>query len=113
MLAPVTAVRGNNDHGPWADEIAETELLAVGGTCIYVIHDINKLEIDPKAGGVRVIVAGHSHHPAMSEREGVLFVNPESAGPQRFRLPVAIGELRIDGHNIVVHTVALLAPVQH
>ena len=109
-LAPVTAVRGNNDHGPWADQIAETEMLAVGAIHVYVIHDFGKLEIDPKAAGVRVVIAGHSHHPTVSERDGVVFVNPGSAGPRRFRLPVAIGELRLDGHHVVARTLDLLTP---
>jgi uncharacterized protein len=109
-LAPVTAVRGNNDHGPWAERIVETQILAVGAINLYVIHDIGKLDIDPKAAGVRVVIAGHSHHRAVSERDGVLYVNPGSAGPRRFRLPVAIGELRINGKDVVARTMDLLAP---
>lgn len=112
VVAPVTAVRGNNDHGAWADQIAETGLLVVGATRIYVIHDIAKLDIDPKAVGVSVVIAGHSHHPAVRERDGVLHVNPGSAGPRRFRLPVAIGELRMNGKDIVARTIDLLAPNQ-
>jgi len=107
-LAPVTAVRGNNDRGPWADRIAETESLDIGGIRLYVIHDVAQLSIDPRAEGVRVVIAGHSHKPAVVERDGVLYVNPGSAGRRRFRLPIAAGELRIDGAHVAARTVELL-----
>jgi uncharacterized protein len=109
-IAPVTAVRGNNDFGPWVDRIAETERLKVGETFIYVIHDVAQIDIDPRAADVRVVIAGHSHHPSVRERDGVLFVNPGSAGPRRFRLPVAIGELLVEGRDVVARTIDLLAP---
>jgi len=108
-LAPVTAVRGNNDRGDWAEKIADTELISIGGVCLYVIHDLAALDIDPRAAGVRAVIAGHSHQPRVFEREEVLYVNPGSAGPRRFRLPIAAGELRIDGANVVARTVDLLA----
>ena len=109
-IAPVTAVRGNNDHGPWAEKLAETEMLKIGGMYLYVIHDLAQLDIDPQAAGVRVVIAGHSHRPSVRERVGVLFVNPGSAGPRGFRLPVSIGELRIDGSGVTARTIDLLAP---
>lgn len=99
-LAPVTAVRGNNDEGPWVNRIAEREVLRVEGVSIYVIHDRAELEFDPVSAGVQVIVSGHSHRPAMEERNGVLYVNPGSAGPRRFKLPIAAAELQITGASV-------------
>ncbi|AVQ81473.1 MULTISPECIES: metallophosphoesterase family protein [unclassified Variovorax] len=96
-LAPLTVVRGNNDREAWADGIAETELVEFGGVQLYAIHDLSQLGIDPAAVGVRVVVSGHSHKPKIEERGGVLYVNPGSAGPRRFKLPIAVAELRIDG----------------
>ena len=100
-IAPVTAVRGNNDLGPWAERIRETELFELGGVYLYAIHDLAQLDIDPCAAGVRVVVSGHSHKPVVSERDGVLFVNPGSAGPRRFKLPISIAELVINGDGRV------------
>jgi putative phosphoesterase len=94
-LAPVTAVRGNNDRGAWAESVRETELLRVGGVCVYAIHDLAELDIEPAAAGIHVVVSGHSHKPRVVERDGVLFVNPGSAGPRRFKLPVSVAELVI------------------
>lgn len=99
-IAPVTAVRGNNDTGSWSTRWPETETLCVGETIIYVIHDLAELAIDPVAAGVHVVVSGHSHVPKIRERDGVLFVNPGSAGRRRFRLPISLGELLIDGASI-------------
>jgi len=104
-LAPLTAVRGNNDHGSWADELAETELVRVGKILIYVIHDIAQLDVDPRAEGVHAVVSGHSHLPSVTEREGVLYVNPGSAGPRRFKLPIAAGELAIVGSMVSANIV--------
>jgi putative phosphoesterase len=94
-IAPVTAVRGNNDKGPWAKALRETEVLQVGGTRIYVIHDIAELDLDPAAAGFRVVVAGHSHRPRQELCDGVLYVNPGSAGPRRFNLPIAVARLEL------------------
>ena len=99
-LAPVTAVRGNNDRGGWAQRLRETELLRVGELSIYAIHDLAQLDIDPRAAGVRVVVSGHSHKPLVEERDGVLYVNPGSSGPRRFRLPIAAGELLVAGSSV-------------
>lgn len=95
LLAPVTAVRGNNDVGAWADAIAESETLEIAGVRIHVVHDVADLRRTPPPAGCRVVVAGHSHRPAIAEREGVVYVNPGSAGPRRFRLPIAVAELAI------------------
>jgi uncharacterized protein len=99
-LAPVTAVRGNNDRGAWAERLAETEWLQVGEIVIYAIHDLLQLDIDPQAAGVHVVVSGHSHQPHVERRDGVLFVNPGSPGPRRFRLPIAAGELIVQGTEV-------------
>ena len=95
-VAPVTAVRGNNDRGAWAAGLRESELVRLGEVLVYVIHDLAEIDLDPGAAGVQVVVSGHSHRPAIEQREGVLFVNPGSAGPRRFRLPISAGELTVD-----------------
>jgi uncharacterized protein len=94
-VAPVTAVRGNNDRFAGAQDIAESEAIEVGGCWLYVLHDLHELDLDPRAAGFAAVIAGHSHRPAIEERGGVLFVNPGSAGPRRFTLPVAVARLRL------------------
>jgi hypothetical protein len=94
-LAPLTAVRGNNDRGPWAEALPLTAFLQFGGIGIYVLHDIADLQRHPAPAGTRVVVTGHSHKPLVREEGGVLYVNPGSAGPRRFTLPISVGELRI------------------
>ena len=106
-LAPVTAVRGNNDRGPWANRLAETELLRVGDVLIHALHDLADLDIEPLAAGVHVVVSGHSHKPAIERREGILYVNPGSAGPRRFSLPVTVAELVLDGSSVAARIVRL------
>jgi putative phosphoesterase len=96
-IAPLTAVRGNNDGGAWARAIRGTETLELGGVAIHVIHEIALLEGDAAPGGFGVVVCGHSHRPAIETRGGVLYVNPGSAGPRRFTLPVSVGFLEVDG----------------
>jgi hypothetical protein len=103
-IAPVTAVRGNNDCGEWASGLREVELLQVEGVAILVVHELSGLVMEP---GVRVVVSGHSHRPSVEERGGVLFVNPGSAGPRRFKLPIALGELAIHGDQVTARTVWL------
>jgi putative phosphoesterase len=93
-IAPVIAVRGNNDTGPWAKSIPETQIVEASGTRIFVIHDLAMLTPDLTAG-VKVVVSGHSHKPLSHSRDGVLFVNPGSAGPRRFKLPVSVGRLSL------------------
>lgn len=99
-LGPLSAVRGNNDRGAWADGLPHTERVRIGQVDICVIHDLAQLDIDPVAAGVQVVVSGHSHRPSIETRQGVLFVNPGSAGPRRFRLPVAVGELVVRGTSV-------------
>ena len=96
-LAPVVAVRGNNDRGAWAEALAEYEAVEVNGTFVYVLHDLKELEIAPAAAGFRVVVSGHSHKPLVEERRGVLYLNPGSAGPRRFKLPVTVARLNVSG----------------
>ena len=100
-IAPVTAVRGNNDRGAWAHALPEATTLTLGGIRIHVVHDIADLRLDPLACAVRVVVTGHSHKPSVLTREGILFVNPGSAGPRRFTLPVSAGKLFIDERETV------------
>jgi putative phosphoesterase len=99
-IAPLTAVRGNNDKGRWAESIRETEVLRVDDVLIYVIHDLAQLDLDPAAAGFRVVVSGHSHRPAVEERGGVLYLNPGSAGPRRFKLPIAAADLVVRGTSV-------------
>ncbi len=94
-LAAVHAIRGNNDSGRWARALPDERVVEVGGARIYVIHAIQELAVDPLACGFAVVIAGHSHRPSIERRDGVLYVNPGSAGPRRFRLPVAVAILEV------------------
>jgi uncharacterized protein len=106
-LAPVTAVRGNNDRQPWADAIRERETITVGGMSIHVLHDVKELDLDPVASGVHAVIAGHSHRPRIERREGILFLNPGSAGPRRFTLPVSVARLVVDDGRLEPQIVEL------
>ncbi|MEP7057836.1 MAG: metallophosphoesterase family protein [Caldimonas sp.] len=102
-IAPVTAVRGNNDWGDWADRLQEVERVAFEGVDVLAIHDLARMRLEPKAAGVGVVVSGHSHKPLVETRDGVLYVNPGSAGPRRFKLPISVGELLVDGRSVSAH----------
>ena len=106
-IAPLTVVRGNNDGAAWADGVPDTALLEVGGLRLLAIHDLALLRIDPVADGIQVVVSGHSHRPLAEQRGPVLYLNPGSAGPRRFKLPISVAELRIDGDAITPRLVAL------
>jgi putative phosphoesterase len=106
-LAPVTAVRGNNDRQPWAEAIRERETITVGTATIHVLHDVKELELDPVTSGVQAVIAGHSHRPRIEHRHGVLFLNPGSAGPRRFSLPVSIARLRVGRNGLEPEIVEL------
>ena len=93
QLAPVVAVKGNIDKGVWTSELAATAMVEAGPATIYVLHDIQELDLDPAAAGIHIVVSGHSHKPSRTERSGVLYINPGSAGPRRFRLPVTVVRL--------------------
>ena len=107
QIAPVTAVRGNVDTAPWARILPETEIIEAGGVSIYILHDRGQLDLKPEAAGFRVVVYGHSHQPKMEEKNGVLYFNPGSAGPRRFRLPVSVGRLTIVAGKVRAQLVEL------
>ena len=94
-IAPVVAVRGNNDEGEWAESLPDWEVVEIGGVSIYMLHDLNEIDINP-AGTFQVVISGHSHKPAVEERRGVLYVNPGSAGSRRFTLPVSVAHLKVE-----------------
>jgi uncharacterized protein len=106
-IAPVTAVRGNVDIEPWANTLAETELVELDGIAIYMLHDLGRLDLKPEAAGMAVVVYGHSHQPKIEERNGVLYFNPGSAGPRRFQLPISLGKLEIANGKVRAELIEL------
>ncbi|WP_065751107.1 metallophosphoesterase family protein [Bradyrhizobium paxllaeri] len=104
-IAPVTAIRGNIDTGDWAKHYPDTQLIQLGERSFYVLHDLQDLQIDPAVCGIDVVVYGHSHRPRIQTIDGVLYLNPGSAGPQRFKLPVTVAtlELTVSGLRPVIH----------
>ena len=106
-IAPVVAVRGNNDKGDWAQALPDWEVVEIGKVSIYMLHDVKEIEISPSGGGFQVVVSGHSHQPSVEERRGVLFVNPGSAGPRRFTLPVSLAHLHVVGEKVEARIVEL------
>ena len=100
QIAPVTAIRGNVDRDAWARKIPVTNVLEVAGASIYVLHNLNELDLKPEAGGFAVVVFGHSHVAKTEMKNGVLYFNPGSAGPRRFRLPITIGRLQINDGRV-------------
>jgi putative phosphoesterase len=109
-LAPVDAVRGNNDKGAWAEAIPETLFLEIRGHRIHVLHDLNQIDLSPSAAGMSAVISGHSHKPVVEEREGVLFINPGSLGPRRFRLPIALAKLYITAESLRAEIIELKLP---
>ena len=107
-LAPLIAVKGNNDRKAWAARLPETEMIRVGGVFIYIIHDLSKLDVDPHTAGAHVVVSGHSHKSLIELREGILYVNPGSCGPKRFKLPLSVGEIRVEGTKVRARIVELV-----
>ena len=106
-VAPVTAVRGNNDRGRWASDIPETEVVEVGGVSLYLLHDLHELDLEPRAAGFAAVISGHSHQPKIDERGGVLYLNPGSAGPRRFKLPISLATLTIAQGRVKARLVTL------
>ena len=106
-VAPVVAVRGNNDRGAWAEALPEFEAFEVNAAYVYVLHDLKELDISPAAAGFRVVVSGHSHKPLAEERRGVLYLNPGSAGPRRFKLPVTVARLKLTGDEVSAEIINL------
>jgi putative phosphoesterase len=96
-IAPVCAIRGNNDRDGWAKKLPDVLKLQINGVRVQVIHDVNELKSDPNGAAIHAVISGHSHKPSVIERDGVLFINPGSAGPRRFKLPVTVA--RIDIHR--------------
>ena len=99
-IAPLVAIKGNIDNDLWADSLPETKALKIGAAHLYVIHNVKELNFAPASRGFQVVISGHSHKPSVVTQDGVLFVNPGSAGPRRFKLPVAMAKLRLDGRNL-------------
>lgn len=99
-IAPVTAIRGNVDRAAWARKLPETEVVEFGGVTIYILHDLAQLDLKPQAAGFKAIVYGHSHIPKQETRDGVLYFNPGSAGPRRFKLPISVGKLVIEDKKV-------------
>lgn len=99
-IAPVTAVRGNNDKGAWAEALPVTDVLEVHSALLYVVHELDALDLDPGAAGFHAVITGHSHRPSAEHRGGVLFLNPGSAGPRRFKLPVAVARINVSGSQL-------------
>lgn len=108
QVAPVIAIRGNIDRDPWAESLRDVELFEHHKHYFYVLHDINQLDLDPTAAGIDVIIAGHSHQPKNEQKDGILYFNPGSAGPGRFKLPVSVGKIYFDEHRFYAEFITLL-----
>lgn len=106
-IAPVTAVRGNVDRGSWARKLHETNVLEIAGISIYVLHILDQLDLKPEAAGFAAVIYGHSHVPKQEMKNGVLYFNPGSAGPKRFRLPVSAGRLEIEHGKITAQIIEI------
>ena len=107
VLAPVHAVRGNVDKGSWAARLPMTELVEAGRHLLYVLHIIEELDLDPPTAGFSAVIFGHSHKPSIETRDGVLWLNPGSAGPRRFDLPVSVARVRVTASGLVPELVTL------
>ena len=107
QIAPVTAVRGNIDTAPWARRLPVTNVLEADGSTIYVLHNVDELDLDPVAAGFDAVIFGHSHRPLIEWRNGVLFFNPGSAGPRRFNLPISMGWLLLDQGKLTAELIEL------
>lgn len=106
-IAPVFAVRGNNDKGTWAESFPPTDVVEVGDTHLYVLHEISGLDLDPAAAEFAAVISGHSHQPSIETRSGVLYLNPGSAGPRRFSLPVTVARVTVSGRLVRPEIVTL------
>lgn len=108
-IAPVTAVRGNVDKDDWAKRLPKAEVFEAGGVSIYMLHDLAELDLKPQAAGFSAVISGHSHVPKQEMRDGVLYFNPGSAGPRRFKLPVSVGRLIVQDGGVRGEILTLLS----
>ena len=108
-IAPTTAIRGNIDVGEWAKDYPDTGLVVLGAHKLYVLHNVEKIELDPAASGIDVIISGHSHRPKIETKNGVLYLNPGSAGPRRFKLPIALAILGLSDRAILPRILEIAA----
>ena len=99
-VAPVFAVRGNIDKGKWAETLPASEVVQTGDKYLYVLHNLDELDLDPVAAGFHAVITGHSHRPKIEDRDGVLYLNPGSAGPRRFSLPIAVARIELAGDKL-------------
>jgi len=106
-IAPVVAVRGNVDTEPWADSLPATEMVSASGVIVYLLHDVHSLDVVPQAAGFAIVLSGHSHQPKQERRNGVLYINPGSAGPRRFQLPISVARLDLGARPWSVEFVSL------
>lgn len=106
-IAPVFPVRGNIDQEAWARQLPQTRVVEVGGVHLYVLHDRYLLDLDPAAAGLQAVICGHSHRPHLERQDGVLYLNPGSAGPRRFTMPVSLALLRVSGHSLAAELLEL------
>ncbi len=106
-IAPVIAVRGNTDREQWAFTLPLSDTAEVNGFSFYVLHDLGRLDLDPAASGFSAVISGHTHEPVVENRNGVLFLNPGSAGPRRFTLPVSVALMRIRNNSLTADLIAL------
>ena len=106
-ISSVVTVRGNIDRGEWARNLPETEVVEFGDLLIYVLHDVNNIDLDPGKAGFCAVISGPSHCPSITQRKGVLYLNPGSAGPRRFKLPVTIARLRVKGASVDAEVIEL------
>ncbi len=106
-IAPVVAVRGNNDLGDWAQEIPERQTLTLEDVGVHILHIVQELDFVPQVKGIRVVICGHSHKPSIQERGDTLFLNPGSAGPRRFKLPISVARMQIEGESVQAEIVEL------
>jgi putative phosphoesterase len=107
-IASVIAIKGNNDRENWSKQLPESRTVTLGKIKLFLIHNVKELDLDPAGVGFQVVISGHSHKPSVVRRNGVLFVNPGSAGPRRFKLPVAVGKLWVTGSTVQAEIIELL-----
>jgi uncharacterized protein len=106
-IAPVVPVRGNNDTGNWAKAIPETETVQVGRVQLFVLHNLKELDVNPASAGFHVVISGHSHRPSINWQHDVLFLNPGSAGPRRFKLPISVARIMVDGTDVSAELITI------